>query len=271
VKTTQEAHIPKVGKFGTGAPPALSQPPRVIGSVQVGTQQVCGEDRWNSWAGALPVYGGLLEGSATPKVQWFRDGLEEISSAKDSWTYTPDQVEDEGHMLSCKVNVAYRVPLNVVTSATSAEVEVISQSSGPTGPSGATGATGATGAKGATGASGATGSAGVAGPTGPAGANGQNGAPGAQGPQGAQGPAGPQGPAGKVTCKVRQKGSKVKVTCTVKASASSARLRWRLMHDGNAVRHGVVARHHRLRLGDLDKGRYVLQVQGRKSTVIVVN
>jgi streptogramin lyase len=255
-----------MARFGLGAPPALVRAPSVIGSGQVSTRQVCGNDLWNSWAGRQPVLGGL-EGGTEPEVQWFRDGVEELIPNADG-SYTPNQAEDEGHMLSCKVNVTYPVPLNVSTSASSSEVEVIGQSQGPTG---ATGATGKTGATGATGATGSAGSQGPAGPTGPAGADGSNGAPGAQGPQGAQGPVGPQGPAGKVTCKVRQKGSKVKVTCTVKASASSARLHWRLMRDGHAVRHGITTQQHRLRLGSLDTGRYVLRVEGRRATVIDVN
>jgi streptogramin lyase len=258
-------------RVGAGTPPASLRAPSVLGSHQVGTEQTCGNDSWSTWAGSQPFDGGLLESSPTPEVQWYRDGFEEITAASDSWTYTPNQAEDEGHTLSCKVNVTYRAPLGVSTSASSGEVDVISQNSGPTGPTGATGNTGATGATGSTGAAGSTGGQGPAGPTGPAGPAGANGQNGAPGPQGAQGPAGPQGPAGKVTCKVKQKGSKVKVTCTVKASASSARLRWRLMHDGHAVRHGLTARHHRVRLGDLDEGRYVLRVEGRKSTVIVVN
>lgn len=253
-----------MARFGLGVPPALVRAPSVIGSGQVSTRQVCGNDLWNSWAGRQPVLGGL-EGGTEPEVQWFRDGVEELIPNADG-SYTPNQAEDEGHMLSCKVNVTYPVPLNVSTSASSSEVEVIGQSQGPTG---ATGATGKTGATGATGATGSAGSQGPAGPTGPAGADGSNGAPGAQGPQGAQGPVGPQGPAGKVTCKVRQKGSKVKVTCTVKASASSVRLRWRLMRGGHMVRHGVGG--HRLELGSLGKGRYVLRVEGRKSAVIVVS
>jgi hypothetical protein len=66
---------------------------------------------------------------------------------------------------------------------------------------------------------------------------------------------------------------KVKVTCTVKqgASASSSRLRWRLSRAGQTVRHGTTAgRRARLELGGLPSGRYLLHVQGQRSTVIVV-
>lgn len=131
-------------------------------------------------------------------------------------------------------------------------------STGPQGPTGATGSQGATGLTGPQGTAGPQGSAGPAGPSGPA------------GPAGAQGP---QGPAGQVTCKVKNKGKKVKVTCTVKqgASSSSARLRWRLMRSGHLYRRGTSAGHGRLNLGSLPSGRYALHVEGhRHSTVIVV-
>lgn len=116
------------------------------------------------------------------------------------------------------------------------------------------------------------GTQGPAGPTGPqggAGPAGSNGANGAVGAKGDTGPAGPQGPAAKVTCKV--KGSKKpKVTCTVKqsASASSARLHWRLMRSGHMVRHGT-ARHGRLRLGTLPPGHYRLKVEGQGGTTSI--
>jgi hypothetical protein len=138
------------------------------------------------------------------------------------------------------------------------EVTAVFLAEGPQGPAGPTGPTGPVGAAGAAGANGKDG------------ANGQNGAQGPQGPQGAQGPA---GPAAKVTCKVKGK-TKVKVTCTVKqgASASRARLHWRLMRGGHAYSHGT-ARHGRLQLdlGKLRPGRYALHVQGQaENTEIVV-
>ena len=258
--------VKKLDRIGTASPPASWDSPVVLGGGVVNTLQSCGNERWHYWAGRQPFYGGLLDSSPTPAVEWFRDGIEKISSATDKWVYMPNVGEDLGHELTCKVNVTYRRPLNVSVSATSAPIVVTTPTAGPTGPTGSTGPTGKTGATGATGATGSAGSNGATGPTGPAGSNG---APGSPGPQGAQGPAGPQGPAGKVTCKVKQKGSKVKVTCTVKASASSVRLRWRLMRGGHMVRHGVGG--HRLELGSLGKGRYVLRVEGRKSAVIVVS
>jgi DNA-binding beta-propeller fold protein YncE len=109
---------------------------------------------------------------------------------------------------------------------------------------------------------GTQGGAGPQGPTGPAGSNGSNGAPG---------PRGLAGPAAKVTCKVKN-GTKVKVTCTVKqgASASSARLRWRLMRAGRAVSHGTSQGDLRLSLGHLRPGHYSLHVQGQKGATSIV-
>jgi hypothetical protein len=135
---------------------------------------------------------------------------------------------------------------------------------GPTGPTGPSGPTGPAGPAGPTGATGSAGATGAAGANGKDGANGQNGAQGPQGPQGAQGPA---GPAGKVTCKVKGK-TKVKVTCTVKqgASASRARLHWRLMRGGHAYSHGTAHRGRlQLDLGHLRPGRYVLHVAGQRT------
>jgi Divergent InlB B-repeat domain/Collagen triple helix repeat (20 copies) len=153
-----------------------------------------------------------------------------------------------------------------------------SGTTGPTGPSGPTGPKGSTGSTGPSGPSGPTGPKGSTGSTGPGGSAGQNGAAGAAGPagpggpQGPVGPQGPQGPAGKVTCKVKQKGKKVKVTCTVKATASASRVNWRLMRGGQAYSHGTTrANRLQLDLSNLRRGRYVLHVQGeRKGTVIVV-
>ena len=102
---------------------------------------------------------------------------------------------------------------------------------------------------------GANGAQGPAGPAGPAGAT---------GPAGPAGPAGPVGPAGKVTCKVQQKGKKVKVTCTVKAAkASAAQVHWRLSRHGHAVAHGVAKGGSvRLTASGLSAGRYTLTVIG---------
>jgi streptogramin lyase len=257
-----------IARFGLGAPPASGRPPSVNGIAQVGTQQVCGGDRWANWAGIQPEDGGLLSSSTSPPaVQWFEGTSPRLAiSGATGRTYTP-AAGDLGKSLSCTENVTYRLPLNVTTSANSAAVTVISQNSGPTGATGATGAAGSNGATGPTGAQGPVGDAG---------------APGAAGKDGAQGPAGPAGPAGrdaKATCKVKKSGAKVKVTCKVQlvASASSARLRWRLMHAGHAYAHGTTqARHHRARLrlnlSHLGKGRYLLRLQGGKgATAIVVS
>jgi Divergent InlB B-repeat domain/Collagen triple helix repeat (20 copies) len=139
---------------------------------------------------------------------------------------------------------------------------------GPTGPGGPQGPGGPTGPQGPTGSPGSQGPAGQAGSQGPAGPNGSQ---GPAGPAGPQGPQGPQGPAGNVTCKVKQKGKKVKVTCTVKASASSSRVHWRLTRKGHAYSHGI-ARDGRLQLdlSNLRRGRYVLQVQGERKGIRIV-
>jgi hypothetical protein len=70
-----------------------------------------------------------------------------------------------------------------------------------------------------------------------------------------------------VTCKVKQKGKKVKVTCTVKTTASSSRrhLRWRLMRGGHAYSHGATSvRRLQSVFNHAPSGRYVLRVQGQK-------
>ena len=61
-----------------------------------------------------------------------------------------------------------------------------------------------------------------------------------------------------MTCKVKEKGKKVKVTCTVKQSASSSSagsVHWRLIHGGHMISHGKtnVARLQRV-LNDLPGG-----------------
>jgi DNA-binding beta-propeller fold protein YncE len=107
---------------------------------------------------------------------------------------------------------------------------------------------------------------GAVGPTGPQGATGI----GAKGDDGATGPQGRPGPPAKVTCKVKG-AKKPKVTCTIReeATASAARLRWRLMHDGHAVSHGT-ARHGRIQLGALPPGHYRLRVEGREGATAIV-
>jgi Divergent InlB B-repeat domain len=127
---------------------------------------------------------------------------------------------------------------------------------GPAGPEGPEGKQGTPGKTGATGANGANGAGGEKG------AGGANGAAGAQGPAGPAGAAGPAGPAGKVTCKVQQKGKKVKVTCTVKAAkASAARVHWRLSRHGHALAHGASkGANVRLDASGLPAGRYTLTI-----------
>lgn len=242
-----------ISRFDLNGSPASNRLPAVSGTAQVGTQQVCGGDRWSDWAGQQPYDGGLLASSTSPPaVQWLRNGVAIPGATARTYTPTEAAGDSVGESLSCKVNVTYRLPLNVTTSATSAGVTVIAQNSGPPGATG---------------------------PVGPAGANGANGSAGPQGPPGPQGPQGAQGPAGRdarVTCTVKKRGVKVKVTCKVQllASASSARLRWSLLRGGHTYAHGTTrARHSRVRLnlGRLAKGRYLLHLQGRKGgTVIVV-
>jgi streptogramin lyase len=257
--------------FGTGSAggpvlPASQRPPSVMGTAQVGTQQVCGDDRWASWAGIQPQDGGLLSTSTTPPaVQWLVNG---VANGTTTRTYTP-VAGDLGKSLACTENVTYRYPLFVTTSATSAGVSVIAQNSGPTGatgPAGGVGPTGGVGPKGSTGAAGPVGAAGANGPAGPAGAKGD------------QGPAGPAGRDAKVTCTVKKKGTSAKVTCKVKlvASASSSRLHWRLMRGGHSYAHGTArAHHHRVSialggLGGLGAGRYQLHLQGGKAPTTIV-
>jgi hypothetical protein len=73
-----------------------------------------------------------------------------------------------------------------------------------------------------------------------------------------------------VTCKVKQKGKKVKVTCKVKASASASKVRWRLMRSGHAYSHGTVRKGRlHLDLSNLRQGRYVLNVQGQRTRIVI--
>ena len=75
-----------------------------------------------------------------------------------------------------------------------------------------------------------------------------------------------------MTCKVKQKGKKVKVTCVTPTSSKRHHLRWRLMRGGRTVEQGTSGRHRRVTFGGLDKGRYALHVQGQqRNTAIVVN
>ena len=168
-------------KVGTGMPAASLRKPSIIGSGQVDTQQVCGNDRWATWAGRQPLEGGLLESSTTPVgIQWSEEGVP-IPGATES-TFTPE-ASDEGQLLSCTISVTYRNPLNITTSVTTAAVEVISQTQGPPGAQGNPGTPGAPGAQGNPGTPGAPG------------AQGNPGTPGAPGAQGATGKEGAQGPA----------------------------------------------------------------------------
>jgi hypothetical protein len=145
---------------------------------------------------------------------------------------------------------------------------------GPQGNPGSPGSQGPQGNPGSPGSQGPQGNPGTPGAQGPAGQNGDDGKDGTPGTPGAQGPAGPQGPEGKVkvTCKVKE-GKKVK--CTVKQAASTSRLRWRLMHAGQAVDSGTTASHGgRARLSldgaDLKAGSYLLRIDGQKGVLIAI-
>ena len=128
------------------------------------------------------------------------------------------------------------------------------------------------GVEGKQGKEGKQGSAGEAGAQGPAGPKGDTGSAGAAGAQGPQGATGPQGPAGKVICKVKQKGKKVKVTCTVKqakSSSSSRRLRWKLMRGKRTISHGNSRGALRLDLSRLRAGHYTLHAGGESTSIVV--
>jgi hypothetical protein len=125
------------------------------------------------------------------------------------------------------------------------------------------------------------GAPGTAGPQGPSGGKGDTGASGAvgpqgaPGPQGAQGPRGPQGPSGKVTCKTKQTGNKIKVTCTVKSQNKKKntrqRLHWSLLRGGRVQSHGTtsVPRLQTI-LNRLRPGRYALQIEGQGKPLTIV-
>jgi streptogramin lyase len=252
-----------IGQLGVGAPSASTRLPAVNGTAQVGTQQVCGGDRWADWAGMQPADGGLLASSTTPTaVQWLLGGTP--IAGQTAQTYTP-VAGDLGKSLSCRVTVTYRNPLGVTVGATSPATNVIAQSSGPTGPAGPPGANGA------------------AGPTGPAGtpgAQGPLGAPGAQGAAGPQGPAGAPGQIELVTCKTLIVKKRKKQTCTtrlvsgtVKVTATATAVRASLSRAGvvyaagTAGRRGVVLRVKRA----VHAGRYTLTLterNGPRTTVV---
>jgi hypothetical protein len=144
---------------------------------------------------------------------------------------------------------------------------VCNGSSGANGANGTNGTTGKEGPKGSEGPQGIEGIQGVEGPRGKEGTQGKEGAQGKVGPQG------PQGPVAKVTCKVKQQGTKkVKVICTVAQSASSASvdLRWHLVHDGRSVNQGISRGALRLNLHRLHPGRYLLYVQGQRHATAIV-
>jgi len=171
---------------------------------------------------------------------------------------------------------------NVTLDGPVIDVTAVFMAEGQQGEVGPPGAPGAPGAPGTPGTPGSPGAPGEPGPKGPQGLAGKNGAQGAQGPagaagaQGAQGPQGAQGAQGlagkvKVTCEVKQKGSKATVTCKVQQAKSNKRkqLRWRLMQGGHSLSHGSSQGALRLDLSHLRAGRYVLHVGG-KSTAIVI-
>jgi hypothetical protein len=142
----------KIGRVGAGAPAASVRAPSVTGSGQQGTQQVCQGDEWAQWAGQPPSYSA----SGFDGYQWLLDGTP--IAGQTSQSYTPI-AGDIGHPLSCRVTVTYPL-LSVTTSATSAPVTVIPQSSGPAGTQGPAGSRGAAGTQGLAGKRGLRGRAG---------------------------------------------------------------------------------------------------------------
>jgi hypothetical protein len=198
-------------------------------------------------------------------------------------------VELEGHpesgsvlagWLGCKRISASRCEV-AVTEAT--EVTAVFLAEGSTGAAGSPGPAGpeGIGIPGPMGPIGLEGAAGRQGPTGPQGPSGPQGGAGSTGPQGPAGAQGPRGPEGKVTviCRVKHRGKTSKVICKVTKPHSSsssgphgrsARLHWRLMHGGHAVRSGRSGRAGRLRLRHLNPGRYRLHIQGQKGATLVV-
>ena len=71
-----------------------------------------------------------------------------------------------------------------------------------------------------------------------------------------------------MSCKVT---NSKKVTCTVKkAKASASSLRWTLRRNGHVISHAKTgARRLQRVLNALDDGRYVLEVNGERSVVVV--
>ncbi len=75
-----------------------------------------------------------------------------------------------------------------------------------------------------------------------------------------------------MTCKVKQKGKKVKVTCKVsypKSGSSGRRLRWKLMRGGHAVSHGTSKGALRLNLSHLRSGSYTLHAGGQSTKITI--
>jgi hypothetical protein len=118
------------------------------------------------------------------------------------------------------------------------------------------------------------------------------GTPGMQGPAGPQGPGGPQGPAGTpgaqgpagadgspgrdaaLTCVVKRRSARV--TCTVKlASATTEKLRWRLVRGARVYERGTVrprgaGARIRLHPRRLKRGRYVIRIAGQATATPVL-
>ena len=200
---------PAIGRIGAGAQTASVRAPSVTGSGQQGTQQVCQGDQWSPWAGVAPSASAF----SFDGFQWLRDGTPVAGQTAQS--YIP-VAGDIGHQLSCAVTVTYPV-LSATTSASSAAVTVIPQSSGPTGSEGPAGSNGSSGA---------------IGPRGPAGTNGSSGA------------TGPQGPPGKVelvTCTTATKQHKKRKRCTTKLVTGPVTFTTAATDTRAALsRHGVV-------------------------------
>jgi streptogramin lyase len=139
-----------IGRIGTGSPSPSQGVPAVIGSAQVGTQQVCAGDRWADWAGVPPA----MDAFGLDGYQWLLDGTPLVGQTSRSYTPTGGDV---GHQLTCRVTVTYPLPLLITASATSPPVTVLSQSSGPAGATGTTGPRGQAGPQGQVGPQGSPG------------------------------------------------------------------------------------------------------------------
>jgi streptogramin lyase len=114
---TDEAFTVALGRVLSGARPAVTRPPALVGRAAVGARLTCDAARWASWAGVSPST-GLYRFDG---FEWLRDGIPIAGDRGQSYTAT---AADRGRRLACRETVTYRAPFLVTAVATSRSVKV---------------------------------------------------------------------------------------------------------------------------------------------------